>query len=69
MLNLEMVGWQPEKNGSSTITVLVDPDEEMAVYMRDVIGAYIPTSDVRSTTCGVCFNATCLPSPSLTNYR
>jgi Zn-dependent M28 family amino/carboxypeptidase len=60
MLNLEMVGWQPETEGSSTITVLVDPNEEMSRYMEDVVREYVPTAVVRSTTCGVRF----LPSLS-----
>lgn len=53
MLNLEMVGWQPEHEGSSTITVLVDPNQEMSEYMEEVVKEYVPTAVVRSTTCGV----------------
>jgi bacterial leucyl aminopeptidase len=60
MLNLEMVGWQPETEGSSTITVLVDPNEEMSRYMEEVVREYVPTAVVRSTTCGVRIN----PFPS-----
>ncbi|KAG8831712.1 hypothetical protein FRC20_008861 [Serendipita sp. 405] len=52
MLNLEMVGWQPESTGSSTITVLKDPNSEMSNYMLSVIKAYVPTATVKSTTCG-----------------
>lgn len=52
MLNLEMVGWQPEHEGSSTITVLVDPNQEMSEYMEEVVKEYVPTAVVRSTTCG-----------------
>ncbi|KAG8804445.1 hypothetical protein FRC17_005967, partial [Serendipita sp. 399] len=52
MLNLEMVGWQPETAGSSTITVLKDPNLDMANYMLSVIKAYVPTATVKSTTCG-----------------
>ncbi|CCA70750.1 related to aminopeptidase [Serendipita indica DSM 11827] len=52
MLNLEMVGWQPETTGSSTITVLTDPNADMSNYMLNVIKAYVPTASVRSTKCG-----------------
>ncbi|CAG8691854.1 15567_t:CDS:2, partial [Acaulospora colombiana] len=52
ILNLEMVGWQPEYQGSSTITVLDDPNAGMHDYMLKVIKEYIPSADVRSTTCG-----------------
>lgn len=53
MLNLEMVGWQPETKGSSTITVLNDPDQSMASHMSSVLKEYIPTADVKNTDCGV----------------
>jgi leucyl aminopeptidase len=55
ILNLEMVGWQPEQKGSSTITVLDDPNTGMHDYMLEVVKEYIPTADVRSTTCGVSY--------------
>jgi hypothetical protein len=65
MLNLEMVGWQPETEGSSTITVLDDPNEEMSHYMEDVVREYVPTAVVRSTTCGVRFIS---PYPFLSHH-
>lgn len=52
MLNLEMVGWQPQKTGSSTITVLTDPQARMSQHAQDVIKQYVPTATLRSTYCG-----------------
>jgi bacterial leucyl aminopeptidase len=55
MLNVEMVGWQPESgnNSTSTITVLSDPNAAMSAYMTEVVETYIPTADVRGAFCGV----------------
>jgi bacterial leucyl aminopeptidase len=52
MLNLEMVGWQPETTGSSTITVLTDPQLSMSDHARAVVKQYVPTATLRSTHCG-----------------
>jgi len=52
MLNLEMVGWQPEKSGTSTITVLTDPHTRMSQHAQAVIKQYVPTASVRGTYCG-----------------
>jgi bacterial leucyl aminopeptidase len=55
VLNVEMVGWQPESgnNSTSTITVLSDPNAPMSAYMKEVVETYIPTADVRGAFCGV----------------
>lgn len=54
VLNVEMVGWQPESgnNSTSTITVLSDPNPAMSAYMKEVVETYVPTSDVRGAYCG-----------------
>ena len=52
MLNLEMVGWQPEKTGSSTITVLTDPQGPMSQHALAVVKQYVPTATLRSSYCG-----------------
>jgi hypothetical protein len=64
ILNLEMVGWQPEQKGTSTITVLDDPNTGMHDYMLEVVKEYIPTADVRSTTCGVSYLSQILSLPA-----
>lgn len=52
MLNLEMVGWQPKTTGSSTITVLTDPQKTMGQHAQAVIKQYVPTATLRKTYCG-----------------
>jgi len=55
VLNVEMVGWQPEKDdgSTSTITVLSDPNAGMSEYMTEVVDAYVPTANIRRAFCGV----------------
>ncbi|KDQ20484.1 hypothetical protein BOTBODRAFT_26505 [Botryobasidium botryosum FD-172 SS1] len=56
MLQLEMIGWQPNTSGnsgkSSTITVLSDPITQMSSHMTSIVSAYVPTAERRSTKCG-----------------